>query len=231
MWIVLILLSILILINYPRWSRAVAIVRWQKALNLKKHLRAYHHLYSKMNGFTLSREARISNDAVEYVYGEIDFISFIALLSLAKPDCDTVFYDLGSGTGKAVLACAMVFNVRESHGIELLTTLHHAACQQKQSLSSLPDYVNAAKAINFTNSDFLQTNFSHATLIFINATGFFGQTWGKISQRLEQITHDLTVITTSKALKSNAFIIIKTTTVQMSWGLVTAFIQQRVKIS
>ncbi len=231
MWILLIPLSILIIMSCPRWSRAVAIKRWRRSLALDQHQSVYHHLYAHVDGFALSRDARRPRDAMEYVYGEIDFIPFIALLSLTKPDANTVFYDLGSGTGKAVLACAMVFNVRESHGVELFGSLHHAACQQQQSLARLPNYVKKAKTIYFTEGDFLQANVSNATLIFINATGFFGQTWDAISQLMEQNTHDLTVITTSKALKSKAFIVTKTTTLQMSWGIVTAYIQRRVKIS
>ncbi len=232
MLILLLLLSILILILlYPRWSQAFAIKRWRDSLSLDKHRAAYLQLYSKVNGFALSRDARSTHDAIEYTYGEIDFISFIALLSLTRPDSNTVFYDLGSGTGTAALACAMVFNVQESNGIELFSTLHKAACEQQNALSRLPDYKAAAKTIRFIHGNFLDFEYSNATLVFINATGFFGSTWGLISQRIEQTTHCKTVITTSKALKSNAFIIKKITTVQMSWGVVRAYIQERKKIS
>ena len=68
--------------------------------------------------------ARQKQDAIEYVYGEIEFLPFIALLSLDKPDSKTVFYDLGSGIGKAVLACAMVYPVHKSVGVELLPELY-----------------------------------------------------------------------------------------------------------
>lgn len=209
----------------------MALRRWKKALKLGKHQAAYEHLFSQVDGFALSRQARSEHDALEYIYGEIDFISFIALLSLTKPDHTTVFYDLGSGTGKAVLACAMVFKVRESHGIELFASLHNAASQQQQSLSCLSDYTETAKTVHFTHGSFLHADLSKATLIFINATGFFGATWDAISQRLEQSTCDLTVITTSKRLNSTSFSIIKITPIQMSWGIVNAYIQRRTNTS
>ena len=209
----------------------MSIMRWRRALSLDKHEAIYQQLFSGVNGFELSRQARQMHDAMEYVYGEIDFISFIALLSLTQPDKQTIFYDLGSGTGTAVLACAMVFDVRESHGIELFSSLHAVACRQQKALSQHLDYAAKAKTIHFTHNNFLHADLSHATLIFINATGFFGQTWSEISLQLEQMSRCTTVITTSKALKSPAFTVIKRTAVLMSWGTVNAYIHKRVKMS
>ncbi len=230
MWIVLVFFIVLTVICYLRW-RPSAIKRWRKALALDTHEPVYRQLYSGVDGFALSREARRQHDAIDYVYGEIDFTSFIALLSLANPGENTVFYDLGSGTGKAVLACAIVFKVKKSCGIELFTLLHDTACKQQETLSLIPDYKIMASKVKFINDDFLHADYRDATLIFINATGYFGQTWLEISQRLEQYVNCVTVITTSKALKSNAFTVIKITTVQMSWGMVRAFIQQRKNVS
>ncbi len=221
-----ILLITTVIILFRRFQRKAIINQWYNTLNLGHHYKIYQQLFNDVDGFSLSRQARARHDALEYTYGEIDFISFLALLSLTKPDTHTVFYDLGSGIGKAVLACAMVFNVRKSCGIELFSGLHHVAVNQQQQLQCLPDYHDNANALHFINADFLQADFSDATLIFINATAFFGETWTAISQRLEQICPAATVITTSKKLFSDAFAVEKITTVQMSWGPVRAYIHQ-----
>ena len=163
---------------------------------------------------------------MEYTYGEIDFISFIALLSLTNPDPRTVFYDLGSGTGKAVIACAMVFNVK-SYGIEIFPQLHHAAQKQQQRLQETADYSFNANNIHFINMDFLDADLHNSTLIFINATALFGETWAALNQRLKHVKKNTTIITTSKRLLSDDFVIRKITPVQMSWGIVNAYIQQR----
>lgn len=200
--------------------------RWYKILQLKKHEACFKQIYCGVNGFTLSQTARQHQDAIEYLYGEIDFVSFIALLSLANPKKDTVFYDLGSGTGKAVLACAMVFDVQKSIGIELFTLLHKTAVKQCKRLQSLPEYARQAEKIFFINNNFLHEDFADATLIFINAVAFIGETWVMLNQRLARIACP-TVITIGKKLLTDAFVMTKTTTVTMSWGLVTAYIQQR----
>lgn len=69
----------------------------------------FQNLYEDVDGYSISRKARVKMDAFAYTYGEIEFLSFIALLSLVKPNENSVFYDLGSGTGKAVIAAAMVY--------------------------------------------------------------------------------------------------------------------------
>lgn len=226
--IVLLLIIPLFALIYPYWRRRTTIKRWYNTLAIDKHLTNYKKLFRDVDGFALSRQARTTGDAIEYTYGEIDFVPFIALLSLAKPNINTVFYDLGSGTGKAVLASAMVFNVRKSCGIELFSVLHHTALKQQHHLQQLPDYQTHANTLHFINANFLLVDFSDATLVFINATAFFGETWIAIHQCLHQLKPGVIVITTSKKLSLDIFRLIQTTTVQMSWGPVRAYIQQRI---
>ncbi|MFC3909839.1 methyltransferase [Legionella dresdenensis] len=210
-----------------RWQRAHPYHQWRKRLQLARHESVFNQLYETVNGFELSKQARQSQDAPEYVYGEIEFESFIALIALCKPDADCIFYDLGSGAGKAVLACAMVFPVKKSYGVELFGNLHQCANRQKQTLSTLTGYSHCQDQITFIQSDLLHIPLTDATLIFINATSFFGYLWQQISIHLEQIPNDAIVISTSKKLASDKFSVDLITRVNMSWGPVHAYIQRR----
>jgi len=221
---VLIVLSTL---GYLQLRRQAKIKQWSNQLQLDKHILIYHRLFAPIDGFSLSRKARSTQDALEYVYGEIEFMTFIALLSLVKPGPHTVFYDLGSGTGKAVIACAMVFNVKKSCGIELFHELHTCAQTQQKNLAKVPTYLEITKNIHFIHDDFLTADFNDATLIFINATSFFGPSWEQLNARLAHANHCQTVITTSKKLLSTAYIITQETCVRMSWGIVKAYIHKR----
>jgi len=135
---------------------------------------------------------------------------------------------LGSGTGKAVIACAMVYPIKACHGIELFPLLHDCAVQQHQQLLQRPEYHLAAQRIKFSLGDIRFANVQNATHIFINATAFFGEMWQQLSQHLEQVNQGTIVITTSKPLSSPCFRIEKSVLVEMSWGLVQTFIQQRI---
>jgi hypothetical protein len=206
-----------------RWR----INRWQNALDLPKHTLVFNQLYRSVDGFSLSRQARHQQDALDYIYGEIEFVSFIALLSLTKPDEHTVFYDLGSGVGKAVLACAMVYPVRQCVGVELLPELHECANQQKNQLATQAEYIESTKKIQFILADFLKVDLSDATLIFINSTTLFGETWEQLCNAVHRAPYVETIITTSKPLISDVFISKICTEIQMSWGIVSVYIHGR----
>lgn len=210
-----------------RWRQGLKVKRWRKIWAIDSHLAVYQQLYIAVNGFLLSKHARAKQDCLDYIYGEIEFEAFIALISLCKPNTETIFYDLGSGTGKAVLACAMVYPVKKSCGIELFSVLVDCAKARQQQLSQLAAYQEKSAGIHFYQGNILEASFSEATLVFINASAFFGETWLNLSKHLEQLKMGAIVISTSKALQSDLFIILHRTKVKMSWGIVEAFIQHR----
>lgn len=212
---------------YQYQRQRLVLTRWRKSLNLERHASIFNQIFNGTNGFILSQEARRDNNAFDYLYGEIEFEPFIALLSLVQPNQNTIFYDLGSGIGKAVLACAMVYPVRKSIGIELFPALQSCACERIKELAAVPHYQETAARIHFILGDFLKENMEDATLIFINSTAFIGPTWDKICAILDQLPSIEHVITTSKPLRSAHFIQMKRTKIEMSWGVVFAFIHIR----
>lgn len=230
--VILILILLILLGAYSIWhySSYRRITRWKKVLKLTQHAVLFHSIYEQVNGFTLSQEARKSQDSLDYIYGEIEFTSFIAVLSLVKPHNETIFYDLGSGIGKAVLACAMVYPVKRSVGVELLPPLHHCACKQINQLTAYDGYHEAANKIHFILGDFLTINIEDATLIFVNSSTLFGTTWERLCARLNKLSHVNTIITTSKPLISTEFTPQIITQMQMSWGIVPVYIHSRKQI-
>lgn len=220
-------LSVIAIFLLARQHPITKVRRWQKSLNLSAHLAVFDAQYQSINGALISRKARKNNDAIEFIYGEIEFLPFIALLSLVKPNANTVFYDLGCGVGKAVLACAMVYPVAKSAGIELLPELYSTACQQKDQLASIGNYSYCIDSIVFYNADFLLANYDDATLIFINSTTFIGEAWVKLCARIDNLPKILTVITISKPLACTNFTLLKSTKLQMSWGVVEAYIHNK----
>ena len=200
---------------------------WQKSLGLQHHLKIFQTVYQDVDGFALSRQARRKQDALDYIYGEIEFTSFIALLSLAKPNSNTVFYDLGCGAGKAVLACAMVYPIQKAVGVEILPELYTCASTQVQHLASLDEYKNRASTIQFILGDFLKVSLQEANFVFVNSSSLFGTTWENLCLVLNNLPQLETVITTSKPLISAVFTPQISTKIQMSWGIVPAYIHFR----
>lgn len=216
----------IIMLIKPWLKKKIQLARWLKHYQVNQHENTFDHLYDSLNGFVVSKNARATRDKPELTYGEIDFKSFIALVCGCVPDKNTVFYDLGSGTGKAVIAMAMVFNIKKSCGIECLKPLHEAAINTKKKwfneLTAPP-----ASQIEFYNQDFLQSNFNDATLIFINASALFGSIWDELCHQLKKTAAGTTIITTSKSIKDDSFQLFNTQPTMMSWGVVTAYIHKR----
>lgn len=204
---------------------------WQKNLELNKHLPTLQKIYQDIDGFALSRQARLNYDVLDYIYGEINFLSFIALLSLAKPNQHTVFYDLGCGVGKAVIASALVFPMQKSVGVEILPELYNSSCQALELLMQFESATTAAGKVHFILGDFLKVNLDEANFVFVNSSTLFDTTWKSLCQRLDDLPHIQTVITTSKPLLSKLFSPERHTTIQMSWGVVPAYIHFRKTIS
>ena len=95
--------------------------------------------YESIDGYTIAREekhaqrkAGVFLEGVQY--GEVDPASFAVALQWASPSAGERFFDLGSGTGKAVLTAAALHDFRSASGFEILRPLHdaalraHAAC-------------------------------------------------------------------------------------------------------
>lgn len=223
-WILLFMaLSGLVWLPSKRWWQ---LKRWRRSLHLDQHEACFLKLFNDVNGFLLSKDARRSHDAMEYTYGEIEFNSFIALISLTHPTSETIFYDLGSGVGKAVIACAMVYPVKKSCGIELFPLLHQAALTQQKRLQRIPAYQTAN--ISFICTNFLHSDFQDATHIFINSTALFGESWQQLCEHLATLASETWIITTSKSLPATHFNLLYKTLISVSWGRVHAYIHQRI---
>ncbi len=223
----LLVIIISILFYYFHLKNKIQINRWQKLLNLDKKARVFDELYKNIDGFALSREARCNQDAPEFVYGEIEFLPFIALLSLTKPNKETVFFDLGSGTGKAIIACALVYPIKKSVGIELFVQLNSCAYNLVNKLTTIHGYSATAAKIKCVRGDYYTADLKEATLIFVNSTALLGETWEKLCVLIDSLPHLQTVITTSKPLLSTTFNSISATKVEMSWGVISAYIHTR----
>ena len=68
-------------------------------------------------------------DQKTLVYGEVDFHSFCEVLSSIMPPAGGTFYDLGSGTGRAIFVAAFVQDFVRLVGIEILDGLYEASTE------------------------------------------------------------------------------------------------------
>lgn len=197
-----------------RIQQRQSIKRFKKHYQIPSKSRAFHAYYQDANGFILSKSARKHNPEPSLTYGEIQFEPFAALLSLLAPTADDHFFDLGSGIGKACLTATMVFNMQQATGVECLTELYEESVRIKHKTPS-----DLQKRLIFKHGQLLNINIQPATIIFINATAFFGNEWENIVHFLSKNTQQGTrIIVTSKSLPTSKFLLLHKTVCLMSWG-------------
>lgn len=189
-----------------------------KQLFKNDHAKIASEVYRKMR-FILDKE---------FIYGEIDCLSFYTLLERTQPAPQDVFYDLGSGTGKAVFTVALFFEVSKACGVELLPPLYTKANATRNKAMLLfknnrSDFgkkmLKSVNTIQFMNDSFLHIDFSEATIIYVAATCLSDTTWESLIHKMAQLSPGTRIIVATKSIKHSRFELIYKGIDLMSWGL------------
>lgn len=115
-----------------------------------------------------------------------------------------IFYDIGSGYGIVLTELAKKFSKAKFIGIEIV----------KERADFSRELIHRSKLNNVTiiNADFLDIDFSNGNLFFI-FNPIYDFQYAHLLEKLEYITHPITVVTESKAClhfqKSNSFYLIE----------------------
>ncbi len=204
------------------WVQKRQLKRWQKSYQIKQKQKTFDTLFTGENGFVLSKTARKDNDDLSLTYGEIDFLGFLLTLNKVKPKPTDVFFDLGSGLGKAVVATCLVYGCQKCVGIELLETLHQKACQIR---SRLPQ--SDHQRMSFELGNFLESDLSEANIVFCSATAFFGDYWQAIQTKFLSLASNTKLVLVSKPLTITGFQLLEETVMPTSWGASPVYIYIR----
>ncbi|GIW65612.1 MAG: methyltransferase [Candidatus Parcubacteria bacterium] len=195
----------------------------------EEKIKIFNEIYKDIDGFSLSlseRSKRGINDK-SFVYGEIIPEGFCEILEKAHADKYSIFYDLGSGTGKAVILAKLIFDVKKSIGIEYLESLIEAS---QLAYSRFKDIFNLKdeNSIEFIKGDIFDNDFSDGDLVFVNSTCFNDEQLERIvNMSLELKKGSRLIILTKKINDNSNFEMINEGLYPFSWGSATVRIYQR----
>ncbi len=181
-------------------------------------------LYEDVRGYELSFSARKKLDYHDrgHTYGEIIFDEFQALLKDLHPQDGEVFYDLGSGTGKAVIAAALLFPFKKVVGVELLDELCFASVHVLERLKAEgASHSFELPEIQFYQKDFLKFDFSDADVVFAHATCFHDGQLRLLQPQLEKLKKGSRLLVVSKPIGSPIYKLVGTSERPFSWGKAT----------
>lgn len=202
-------------------------------MDLEEAKKIFNKLYEKVDGRSLSLKGREDKDlkSKSFVYGEVVPDSFYQLLVDVNPQPGQVFYDLGSGTGKAVFLAHLLYDFSHCKGIELVEPLYEASHQVSQMYESeirptIIDKVDDRK-VTLIQGNFLEYDMSDGDVIFMNSTCFQDDLMEALEVKLECVHANAHIISLSKPLRSPAFHQYKHKMYDFSWGQATAFYHRK----
>ncbi len=150
------------------------------------------------------------------------------------------FYDLGSGTGKPVVALSLLHPFKKLIGIEYIENLHRLSLFTKNRYESEIGKVMKAhknlfsfetpNSINFIHGDFLKQKWEETSLIFANSTCFSPELMTSIAQKANNECKSGTVIITfTKRLSSlnSNWVSEQGFRRLMTWGIATVYVYRR----
>lgn len=114
--------------------------------------------YASIDGYAVAREEKAEQRASGVfrdgiTYGEVDPAAFAQCLEWVEPVPGEAFYDLGSGTGKAVLTAAALHPFASATGIEIQPALHAAALAARRAFEQQRGAALRAERMNFECGD------------------------------------------------------------------------------
>jgi hypothetical protein len=178
----------------------------------------------------LNRQRLGFKDVVTLSYAEAPYsellkqLARLARLGLSATS-DGNFVDLGSGTGTMVFAAALYHNFSSVTGIEILDDLHRAA-KTVEALwhTSVKQGLPLRKremATKLLLGDCCYTDWSHADVVWCNATCFDAVMLDRIAAKCADLRPGSFFIIVSKTLPAAAldfFALLDTGSIQMNWG-------------
>lgn len=202
-------------------------------MDFKKAKEIFNLLYQDINGYQISFQARKKMGYYDrsLTYGEINFDSFYEIIKTVNPKKDEVFYDLGSGTGKAVFASHLLFDFKKSIGIEILPDLYQTAIflQQKYEKEIKPNLVNKNEGeIKFILDDIFKTNFFDADIVFANSTCFSQELINYLETSFLKLKKGAKIIMLTQTLTNQNFKLISSKLYQQSWGEATVNFYEKI---
>ena len=195
-------------------------------MDLPLIIQKINFIYRGVDSFSVSYEARRKLGIMEdksLIYGEALPESLAEILKIVQPKKGEIFYDLGSGGGKVVLAAGMMFPFRKVIGIEKIKELVDASqvvLRQAQDIPMVP--------IEFRCQDFLDADFTDADIIFINSTCFSYETMDALAAKMESLKNGARIITVTKQMKADYLTEFKVRKFEFSWGEATVYFYKKI---
>ncbi|OGK16347.1 hypothetical protein A2690_01170 [Candidatus Roizmanbacteria bacterium RIFCSPHIGHO2_01_FULL_39_12b] len=192
----------------------------------------FDELYPDRSGYYISLNDRkkLGKSKPSFTYGEIDFMSFATIFSLANVKAGEIFYDLGCGVGKPVIAGALLKPFGKCIGVELLPGLYKRACEIKQRFDKefKPTIEGHRADISFINKDLLDVDISSGDVFYLAATCFNDNLIEAITKKTKDVKVGSRFMMLSKQIHDRSLFLQWASVKKMGWGDEILYIYKKI---
>jgi hypothetical protein len=181
-----------------------------------------------------------SRSSSSFVYGEIEVSSFVEILNhvplsecCGGDDGTAIFYDLGSGSGRAVYVARLLRDFDRCVGVELLPALHTLAtsvqtCFDETFVNQQTNRRLPWSNVAFYNEDIVEYDWSDGKVVFLHSTCFDPNLLQSVFRKANELRPGSYLITfRATGIDRSSFKLLVETREEMSWGEADVFIFQR----
>jgi hypothetical protein len=187
-------------------------------------------IYQEIDAYEISKNGREKQGLTEasLLYGEIPFKTLQEIVEEIRPNLGGVCYDLGSGTGKAVMQLQLLYDFSKVVGIELVESLYLQALESQNKLRKIGEkYLEIANKATespaeFRCESFFNSNFSDADFILINHPFRGEEKFLELEEIIiAQLKPGCKIATIIRSLKNPKFQLLSSIKRKFSWGEAT----------
>ena len=182
-------------------------------------------------GAPSSPTASSASGVVEMTYAEMAFEAFAEVMRGVHPTPGSRFLDLGSGTGRQVMAAALLFDFAGCVGVEMHHALNSVAQQRparaQAAVARAGGLAEDLPDMHFIENDFMHISWRDYDVVFANATDFPPSILQGIADQSRELPKGALLITCGHALTAGHLTCISSKTLPAEWGGMQVHVHQR----
>ena len=203
-----------------------------QTLSMMEQKQLFDDLYRDVNGYLISASGRVSQleDQKEWTYGEVSFDGIQRVLDVVQPTSYSCFYDVGSGTGKAMIIASLTHKFKSFVGVEICDNLADESKKITDKFSDIiqenyPNHINPSFTVK--KEDAATISFDKADVVLLNSTYFNEPLMEKIRMQSEKMKIGSHLITLTIPFVSDQFELLHSDQYLMEWGKSTVYIYKK----
>jgi len=190
--------------------------------------KVFKEVFNKSKGGSISQEERNDKElhGPEYTYGEIEVIYFIDLLKTVYTKKGGVFWDLGSGAGKALIAAALGYNsFDEICGVEQLEGLYTLSIE---TINKYCTKTNTDRSLfNVIKGDMRTIDWSNADVIYVSSICFPDDFIKELAEKGKSLKKGTIILSLKVWHPKSEYKIINNIQLKMTWGKTGLYIIEK----